>query len=298
MTTAELQLEGLNSSDLRRMVDSRELTRIRRGVYSAPATLDERASHIRRARASAPLLLPGTVFSHMTAAALHGLPLYSDELAKVNVTKCGPSHGRRTSELFLRNAGIVEAEITILEGLQATNLARTAVDLGRTLPHEWAVIMLDAALHKGMDPIELAEALNGASSRRGISQARGAAHFADGRSESPAESLSRVQLRRLGYPAPQLQFEIWDDSEFIARTDFAWPDLRLVGECDGRIKYQEGLLRGRSPANAIMAEKRREEQIRQLGYWIVRWGWREASTPSLLDDLMRKAWAMAPGPAA
>ena len=42
-------------------------------------------------------------------------------------------------------------------------------------------------------------------------------------------------------------------------------------------------------ADAIMAEKRREESIRQQGFWIVRWDWDLAWRPEALASLLRRA---------
>ncbi len=123
--------------------------------------------------------------------------------------------------------------------------------------------------------------------RTGIHRARFCAQFADGRSESPAESLSRVQFDRMGIPPPEVQYEIRDHGLFVARSDFAWPAQRLVGECDGKGKYGKRLAEGETPEDVIMREKRREEQIRQAGWWVVRWGWAEACDGFRLATLVR-----------
>jgi G:T-mismatch repair DNA endonuclease (very short patch repair protein) len=57
--------------------------------------------------------------------------------------------------------------------------------------------------------------------------------LADGLAESPQESRLRLLLHRAGLPAPIAQFRIFDDGGFLARVDFAYPELRLAIEYDG-----------------------------------------------------------------
>ncbi|MDO5735296.1 MAG: hypothetical protein Q4P15_02350 [Propionibacteriaceae bacterium] len=132
---------------------------------------------------------------------------------------------------------------------------------------------------------------------RGTPRARRVADFGDARSESAAESLSRVQMARACLPPPELQYELFDaNGVFVARTDFAWPELRLVGEVDGRTKYGSLLRPGQDPVDAIMAEKRREESIRQQGFWVVRWDWNLAWRTEDLASLLRRAMRWQNGP--
>lgn len=91
--------------------------------------------------------------------------------------------------------------------------------------------------------------------------------FADGRAESPGESLSRVAIVRAGLPAPELQFEIHlpDGGGWVATSDFAWPEHGVVGERDGREKYAADPRRGRTAADVIMGEKDRDALIIECG---------------------------------
>ncbi len=104
--------------------------------------------------------------------------------------------------------------------------------------------------------------------------------------------MSRATMAKAGIADPELQFEIFDvNGEFVARTDFAWPELLLVGEVDGMAKYGELLKPGQTASSAVMAEKRREERIRQQNFWVVRWDWTIASDHTQLGPLLRRAMA-------
>ena len=73
---------------------------------------------------------------------------------------------------------------------------------------------------------------------------------------------------------PQAQVQIHSlDGRFIARVDFLWPELGIVGEAAGRVKY--GGLPGQSTKlsrDPLWFEKRREDDLRQGGLEVIRWG--------------------------
>ena len=56
---------------------------------------------------------------------------------------------------------------------------------------------------------------------------------AHGATDSPLETRFLQLLRRSRLPAPRRQYEIHDEGTFIARVDFAYPEIRLAVEVDG-----------------------------------------------------------------
>lgn len=50
--------------------------------------------------------------------------------------------------------------------------------------------------------------------------------------ESPLETRVRHALREANYPAPSLQYDIFDHGQYVIRADFAWPQQRVVLHCD------------------------------------------------------------------
>lgn len=124
----------------------------------------------------------------------------------------------------------------------------------------------------------------------GSLEARRIVDFADGASESVGESRSRVAIAKLGLPAPSLQYEIFSDSgRRIGICDFGWAEERVVGEFDGKVKYGRLLQPGQEPGDAVFAEKRREDAIREQGWDVVRWVWAELSSPRIIGDRIRRA---------
>ncbi len=103
--------------------------------------------------------------------------------------------------------------------------------------------------------------------------------FADPRSESAGESLSRVRLHQAHVPAPDLQHEVQgSDGALIARLDFWWEEQRLAGEFDGLAKYSRLLRDGESTERTILAEKRREQRLFDLGIRVIRWTWSDVTS--------------------
>ena len=116
-------------------------------------------------------------------------------------------------------------------------LERTVLDIARRQSFTHAVVVLDHVLRFDLLRREvLASAVEALGRVRGCRQAAAAVAFADARAESPGESISRVTAHLLGVPAPELQHEFATPRGRF-RTDFWWPDAGVIGEFDGRLKY-------------------------------------------------------------
>ncbi|WP_100363523.1 hypothetical protein [Diaminobutyricimonas aerilata] len=181
--------------------------------------------------------------------------------------------------------GVPGATAVVL-GLRVTTLARTVVDVARTGSLTAGVVAVDAALAPGNGATasadHLLQELVDHPSARGRSRAFAALELGDGRSQSVGESVSRASMYRLGFHMPELQKEFVDDQGSMW-VDFWWPELNLVGEFDGETKYTDpAMLRGRTTAEVLVAEKWREDRLRALGLGVVRWGWDVATSLPLL----------------
>jgi hypothetical protein len=290
---ADALADGMSDGELARMVRRGELSRLQRGTYLPDAPIAGAARHAAIVQATvADLRIPGVV-SHVSAAVVHGLPLWEVPLGRVHLIRRPPANGSGTRRIHLHVAQLPAEEVTAVEDLAVTDLTRTAVDVARTLPFEQAVVLVDAALATGRTT---REQLTGCLSRMGavpgVRRARRVVGFADGRSESVGESRSRVLVKRLRLPAPDLQVHVRRaDGTEIARCDFGWDQFRTVAEFDGRIKYGRLLRRGQDPGDAVFEEKVREDAIRDDGWKVVRWIWRELDTPLVVGDRLRRAFA-------
>lgn len=290
LLTSALTAEGWSTHSIRSRVETGDLHRLRRGVYG-PSTLDgDVQRHVALISGTAALTDESSVVSYESAALLHGLPLPSVP-GQVTHTRRTNGHADASTSLRVRDTRLDDQDVTVVRGVQVTTVARTVIDVARLLDYEWGVAVCDAALHLGLvDLSQLTDVLDRQHRLRGVPKARAVVRFADGRAESPAESISRVNIVRFGLPEPILQHELIDaNGVLIARLDFFWEKERLAGEVDGRWKYGELLRPGETPERAIMREKQREEQIRSAGYWITRWGWATANNPVALGRQLETA---------
>ncbi|MGD9530837.1 type IV toxin-antitoxin system AbiEi family antitoxin domain-containing protein [Pseudonocardia sp.] len=285
---SELIAAGFTARELDGLLRTGSLAAVRRGAYVDAA--DERlalatARHALLVHATAPRLHAESVFSHVSAAVLHGLPTWDIPLDRVHVTRNRRSGARRSGVVVLHAAGVAPGELVAVDGVAVTDVPRAVVDLARSVGFERAVAVADAALRRGgVDEGALLEALTRAAGRPGLAQARRVIAAADGRAESVGESRSRLALSRAGVPLPVLQQEMRAaDGATLGRVDFWWREQRTVGEFDGLEKYGRLLRPGQSPRDAVVAEKRREDALRDTGLQVVRWVWAELDR---FDDIV------------
>ena len=273
---SRLLASGWSDDEVRRLLRVGDLSRVRPGGYVFGPLPDEPVRRHRIAiTAAVAVLAADAVVSHVSAAVLHGLPLWRVPLQRVHVTRVRPSGGRRGRIVHVHTAPLAADEIALVDGIAVTSAARTVVDLARTVPFEQAVVVLDAALAMELvDGPQLAETLLRATGWPGCPAARRAAAFAEPGAQSVGESRSRVAILRAGLPRPILQWEVRDAAgRSLGFTDFGWPGLRMVGEFDGEIKYGRLLKPGQSPGDVVFAEKVREDRMRATDLGMARWIW-------------------------
>lgn len=279
-----------DEAELRRRVERGQLTRVATGVYIpadawSACTADQR---YRLTVHAAALRYPDAVFSHRSAAALWRLPLVGAWPARAEsiIARAG---GGRSREGLVRYAVGAPAVVHRIEDVTVTGLARTVADCAAVSPLAMGVAFADRALQV-VSRAELRSALVEGTHGRGWARARRVVEFADSRSESPGESLSRVSIAMAGFVPPLLQHDIADEDGFVGRVDFFWPQVSIVGEFDGHGKYLRQEWRdGRSAAQVAVAEKLREDRLRRHVSGLVRWGWEEARNPRRLQVILARA---------
>ena len=290
---ARLAALGLNSRHIRRAVEAGLLVRIARGVYarppgSRPFRPDE--LHSLRVRGAAALHSRDAVVSHLSAAALHGLPLIGPWPSRVEVSVAGAAGGSSSAGIR-RHTPAEPPDETVLDGVRVTSLARTLVDVACTSSMLVGVTMIDAALHSDrVTKDALVEQLARAPQRTGLRRALQSVEFADRRAESPGESLTRVRAWQLGFEAPDLQVAVSTRiGSFV--VDFGWAACALFGEFDGAVKYTRAEFMRRRSIDAVVGdEKRREDAIRAAtGRRFIRITWAEALSAPILHGILGAA---------
>jgi hypothetical protein len=285
------------SEVIRRRAAAGELTRVARGLYaetSAWAGLNATGRHHVRVRAFADRVRPGDLVSHVSAAVVFGVPLLTPPPVRIHVTSRGADR-RTTNATFVVHADLdPERNRTVVatpDGLLLCALDRLATDLALTLPFADAVVALDAVLRRGVDrgSVRSAAKRRGQKGRR---RALRAIEFADGASDSPGESFARARFDQFGTPTPVLQHCFRAAGEPDIVVDFWFPDAGVVIEFDGAVKYEKSeYLRGRTPAQALVAEKIREDRLRSFPEvrFVLRLTWSDLQNEWVLRAKLRRA---------
>ena len=279
-TFALLAAGGITEAMIRSQLRSGRLVRVRHGVYLAASAWpqDPGGRHLVRARAEA-AANPGGVISHESAAVAWGLPTpgffeWADRPVAISL----PARSGHTSHAAHHVIDLPPDQLARLEGYVVTGLARTAVDLAAGLALPEALVILDAAARKlcqgylaaprrsdFTNPRLVAacrrDLLKVAATRPGPDLTRAIALVEPAR-ESAAESLSAGHFELAGLPGPRFQARITTDAGTFY-PDCLWEEHRVVGECDGAVKYAE--------AAAYVQEKEREQALRDAGFRVVRW---------------------------
>lgn len=287
---------GFDWRALSQMVGLGAFNRLRRGSYQIGGPLLRSEDQHRLLVKAAARRFRGTgslAVSHNSAAVLWGLPTWGVDLSRVHVTRPARSGCSSSTEVVPHRSTLTDDELTEIDGISVTTLARTVLDIARYHGFERGVVAADAALGMGLDRDELTAVVGRAAGRRSAGAANRVIDFADGRSESVGESRSRVALAVLGLPDPELQHSVFDAvGDLLARVDFWWEQFGVVGEFDGMTKYG---LEG-DPGEVLAREKEREDRLRELGLLIVRWTWSDLREPEKIVARILRAIARAGHP--
>lgn len=245
------------------------IVRLRRGMYVAAETYDacdDSGNHLLHARASLLAQQGDAVLTGASAAALHGFALHDQDLSTVHLLRTDTvrSHHSAGANHHVLTLPVTESEIEVVGGVRVVPAARAVWEVACRSSLEGGVVTADSALH--LNP-ELSNRINELTERfayfPGSRRARLALKLADGRAESPGESVTRVQFHRYDIPIPELQYPVESDrGEVVGESDFYWQDARHLGEFDGKVKYLKFLRPGESPSDCVFREKRREDQMR------------------------------------
>lgn len=298
VTRAQAIAAGFDDDEIARRRANGEWIAIRRGAYMETLVWkaqDDLGRHRALCRAVAMQLAEPAVLSHVSAAIMAELPVWDTDLSLVHVTRIDLHSPRREAGIHHHSGTLPDADIVMLDdGVYVTAPARTVIDMARTVPFESAVVTADAALAgSGVTNDELLAVLDRVRDWRGARAAGRVVGFADGRSESVGESRHRVQIHRIGLPAPELQVVVSGPDGVEDRVDFYFDDHATIGEFDGREKYGRLLRPGETAGDAVWREKVREDRLRERGLQVVRPTWADLYRDEAVARRYQAAFARA-----
>jgi hypothetical protein len=170
------------------------------------------------------------VVAGRAAAALHGAQWIDP--ARTPIELIG-GQCRSPTGIIVRNERVDGDEVVDVAGLTVTNVARTALDLGRHLPRDDAVRHLDALAHAtGVQADDALTLVARHPRARNLRRAEVAIELMDAGGQSPKETWLRLLLVDAGFPRPRTQIRVTMSGR-VAVLDMGWDEPMIGVDYDG-----------------------------------------------------------------
>ena len=211
------------------------------GVRVASGTSEDLVT---RAQARSLRMPDDAFFSHLTAAALWGIPLPPRHVAHTVLDVAVPHGGVIPvgTGVVGHHLQIAPRDVVVFQRLRVTSLARTWCDLGTVLSEEDLVAAGDFLLWWRRPPQlrlthqDLWDVLDRHHGRRGRPLLRMTIPCLCGRADSPPESVIRVRCVHAGLPAPTVNVNTYDAfGRFLGMPDLSFPKYRVAVDYEGEI---------------------------------------------------------------
>lgn len=286
---------GHDDRSIRRLVDAGVLVRVRRGGYADKAAydgLDAAGRHGLRARAVVQQARTRVVLSHVSGIPEYDAPTWGLGLSDVHVTRPDGKAGRPEAGVRQHCGTVLDGDVVVRNGLEVMSPTRLALEVTTVASTEAALVVVNHFLHCGMTTKEeLLERYALMERWPHTLRTNVVLHRADARIESVGESRTLHLILDAGLPTPVPQYVVRDRSgREVARVDFAWPELRVFLEFDGRVKYEKLLRPGQRASDVVIAEKKRERLICELTGWrCIRLDWSDLARAAATTAMIRGA---------
>lgn len=274
VTAFQLRELGISRDVVTRMSARGQLVRMAPRVYRAEA-----GPVTDRVRWHAAVLAagPGAALSHTSAARLHAIWRGAERGTNVTGRTARPQLVRAGTKLHRRR--LDQADITVVDGIPVTTVARTLVDLvDDLLPQQLAAVMHEAAFRRALHMGALRAAMRRAGRRPRLGRLRRAIEIRDAGGVGTRSALEDAALELLaaaGLPEPEVNMRVAVATGTV-EVDLSWRAQQVCVEIDG-------------PGHQRIATRRqdraRDAMLRDAGYRVVRVGWRQ-----LRDDAGLVVW--------
>jgi hypothetical protein len=222
--------------------------------------------------------------SHRSAAHLHDLR--RTDRARIEVIVPGPSTRKHPGLEIHRSTTLAPQDITVIDGIPVTTIARTLMDLAAVLPRRGVERALDhAAQHEVLDLTRVRDVIERNPHSKGARRLKRilADYLLDAPTENNFEELFLKLCRDYKLPLPERQVYIDPgDDEPIIRGDFVWREQRLIVETDGRQTH--------STHGAFESDRRRDQRLTLAGWRVLRITWKQLThEPKRIARLVHEA---------
>ena len=274
---SQLLALGLSRHEIDGCLACGYLVRLHRGVYA----LGHRVLTHRGDLMAAVLAMgPRAVLSHKSAASLHDLLMTSQ--TRVDVTVPGSRGAPRRRGLRIRVTQALHPEdVTTIDGIPVTSVARTIVDLAGVLNPGQLQRAIEQADREGvLNLLALQRALDRNRGFKGRARLR--ALLAEYTGAPPTKSeLERRFLElvdRAGLPRPGVNVRVAG-----IEVDCYWPDWSLVIELDSRAFHSDPRAFERDPI--------RDARLQRQGLRVLRVTWKrlENEPDAVIEDVLALA---------
>lgn len=295
---SELLAAGESDRSLARALRAGTLVRPRRGAYvdgHSWCAMSEEEMYAVRCRAAYRQARAEVFLSHVSALPLLDGPLWGFDLTEAHLTRLDGRAGRREAGVRQHCGDVAEGDFLSAYGIQISTPLRATLEATTSGSAEAALGVANHFLHRGdFTKDQLRERYGSIAGWPFSLKTDVVIRLADERIESLGESRTFYFLWRYGFPAPVPQYEVFDNGVLVARLDFAYPDLKVWIEFDGRVKYQPR--RGpddqedqRDATTIVLREKRREERVAELTGWrCLRITWTDLAYPERLAARLQR----------
>lgn len=298
---------------VRALAAAEGLERIGRGSYLKPDPAWEawqRARIIHLARMVVAIeKRPDAVACLTSAAVLWDLPVWQNPATvEIWAGRNGwrravdlPASGSQAEKETLRRYSYTlgETDRATVKGIPTLTLERTALDVALRWHPRDALVTVDGIFRRIVAPdrrepegvnartdvlrAELLDRLAQLGHQRGVVRARAILTYATPWSESPGESVVRWAALALGLPEPTCQWPFARSDGRYFYLDLFWESVKACIEFDGMVKY-----RGEHPVNVIVAEKKRDDEIRRSGIDVIHLDTKTANNLPTLVGVLHK----------
>ncbi|MBL8910750.1 MAG: hypothetical protein JNM17_08620 [Archangium sp.] len=221
------------------------------------------------------------VFSHQTAAALHGLRNF-ERAAPVIATV---ERHMLSKTIQLHQGPVHHKDQRVIDGFPVTSVPRTAIDLAGVLDGEAAIrSMVDEMVSRRLMSLDVfKQALDRNGGARGTALLLHILHEyegGDGASESELEDRVYALCKEYGFPKPKKQRAVYDGKRF-RRLDLLFEGFGVIIEADSSAYH--------SSPEAFEADRQRINALHARGFIVLHWTWSaiEERPYELVDELRR-----------
>jgi hypothetical protein len=281
-TRAQAAAHGLSSRQVTRRRDAGLLREPLPGVLVVTASEPTFRQRVRVATMAG----GGTVASHRGAALLHAFD--GIDAAPVEITvrrgRCPALDG----VVVHRSTPLDPVDVTEIDGIPVTTVARTLCDLGAVLGQDDVEQCLDGVLRRGTSEAQVRATLQrvhrpGPSGTSTLARILGDPRRTGGIPESWFERLVKRALAAPDLPPVVLQHEVRAGGRLVARFDAALPAWRIGVEAHSA--------RWHDRPGRVWRDLERDNEVKALGWAVVYVTWSLAQHPERVLDLVRRTHA-------